>query len=366
MKKFILSLASILLMLLPLYSCSGDDSGTPDTPQQEEPGGSNDDQTGETPDEGEDPDEEEQGKTYPEGVSVTAFTDELGDGEKCSGFIAAVDFSVNENLKFNVGYEGYKMTATEFFNRFDKTAASKGKPCIVINGGYFSGATSVSLAVIGGSVRCHNIMQMNWPNDQDYEQTVYPVRSAFGQMDDGSFEAQWVYCVRPDFKEYYSFPSALGNNEKTRTFMEEAPTTETPGGELWEPVEAIGGGPRLVLDGQNVAEESYWAEVLDSGGTSGLSRQPRTAIGVTGDNVLVMIVCDGRGMNGSAGFTLPELADKFISLGVTDAINLDGGGSSEMVGYDGSILNRPSDTGSSEDIIERDIVTAVVITEMQE
>ena len=78
-----------------------------------------------------------------------------------------------------------------------------------------------------------------------------------------------------------------------------------------------------------------------------------------------MIVCDGRGMNGSSGFTLSELADKFISLGATDAINLDGGGSSEIVGHDGSVLNRPSDTGNNEEIVERDIMTAVIITEMQ-
>ena len=363
MKKVILSHVATLLMLLPLYNCSGDTTDTPDVPQQEEPGSSDDDQTGETPDD--ETEDEDQTKTYPDGVTVSPFADDLGDGDKCSGFIAEVDFASNENLKFNVGYEGYKMTATEFFSRFNRTATSKGKPCIVINGGYFSGATSVSLAVIGSSVRCHNMLSMNWPSDQDAQKTVYPVRSAVGQMDDGSFEAQWVYCVRPDFKEYYSFPSALGNNEKTGTFMESAPTTETPGGQVWKPVEAIGGGPRLVADGQNVAVENYWAEVLDSGGTAGLSRQPRTGIGYTEDGKLIMIVCDGRGMNGSSGFTLSELADKFISLGATDAINLDGGGSSEIVGHDGSVLNRPSDTGNNEEIVERDIMTAVIITEMQ-
>ena len=71
-------------------------------------------------------------------------------------------------------------------------------------------------------------------------------------------------------------------------------------------------------------------------------------------------------MNGSSGFTLSELADKLISLGATDAINLDGGGSSAIVGYDGTVLNRPSDTGNSETIIERPVVTAVIISEMQD
>ena len=73
----------------------------------------------------------------------------------------------------------------------------------------------------------------------------------------------------------------------------------------------------------------------------------RTAVGATADGKLILLVCDGRNMRGSAGFTLAELADKLIELGAVDAVNLDGGGSSTMVGSDGKVLNRPSDTGSA-------------------
>ena len=52
------------------------------------------------------------------------------------------------------------------------------------------------------------------------------------------------------------------------------------------------------------------------------------------------------------------------ALGAVDAVNLDGGGSSTMVGSDGKVLNRPSDTGSAEVIVERKISTAVVISEV--
>ena len=108
---------------------------------------------------------------------------------------------------------------------------------------------------------------------------------------------------------------------------------------------------------------SYWKEVFDGGGIAGTSRQPRTAIGATADGKLILLVCDGRNMRGSAGFTLAELADKLIALGAVDAVNLDGGGSSTMVS-DGKVLNRPSDTGSAEVIVERKISTAVVISEV--
>lgn len=105
--------------------------------------------------------------------------------------------------------------------------------------------------------------------------------------------------------------------------------------------------------------------MLDHGGVSGLSRQPRTAIGATADGKLVVLVCDGRNKRGSKGFTLPELADKLISLGCTEAVNLDGGGSSTFVGREGKVLNMPSDTEGTDPagaaIVERRIPTAVVI-----
>ena len=123
----------------------------------------------------------------------------------------------------------------------------------------------------------------------------------------------------------------------------------------------------LVYEGENVAEENYWKEVFEHGGVSGMSRHPRTALGATADGKLVVLVCDGRGKRGSTGFTLPELADKMISLGCVRAINLDGGGSSTFVGKEGTVLNMPSDTDGTTlegaTIKERSIPTAVVIAE---
>ena len=134
-----------------------------------------------------------------------------------------------------------------------------------------------------------------------------------------------------------------------------------------EPQYAIGAGPMLVYEGENVAEENYWKEVFEHGGVSGMSRHPRTALGATADGKLVVLVCDGRGKRGSTGFTLPELADKMISLGCVRAINLDGGGSSTFVGKEGTVLNMPSDTQGTTlegaTIVQRRIPTAVVIAE---
>jgi exopolysaccharide biosynthesis protein len=52
-------------------------------------------------------------------------------------------------------------------------------------------------------------------------------------------------------------------------------------------------------------------------------------------------VVDGRQKDLSDGLTLNELGQELLKLGVKDAVNLDGGASSEMI-IDGKIVNSPS------------------------
>lgn len=293
---------------------------------------------------------------YPYGVSVSSFSEDFGDGKKCSGYVAEIDFSKNPYLKFNCIAESKKKTPSTMFKEL---SSRKGVPALAVNAGYFAGSTSVSLVYTGGSCQRMAVQKFNWPSDQNFQNLVYPVRSAVGRMKDGSFEIQWAYCTNVSTRDHYAFPSPLGNNEKEKTFMTEAPTPDCEGAFLWEPVDAVGGGPRLVKDGVDVSTESYWGECLDSGGTSGFSRVPRTAAGIKADGTLVLLVCDGRGSNGSAGYTLAELARKLISLGCVHAMNLDGGGSSVMVGAGGEVLNKPSDASG-----ERPVVSSIIISEL--
>lgn len=72
------------------------------------------------------------------------------------------------------------------------------------------------------------------------------------------------------------------------------------------------------------------------------SRAPRTVIGNYKDDQLLVMVINGRNENGSSGATLMELQDKLANLGVVDAYNLDGGGSSSLI-FNGRVVNSPSD-----------------------
>lgn len=106
-----------------------------------------------------------------------------------------------------------------------------------------------------------------------------------------------------------------------------------------EPVrEAVGGYPILLTAG--AVPPTLETEPRES---FGWQRHPRTAMGVADRGRRVwLITVDGRQASYSDGMTLAELASLLQRLGATDALNLDGGGSTTMV-VDGRIVNRPSD-----------------------
>ena len=99
----------------------------------------------------------------------------------------------------------------------------------------------------------------------------------------------------------------------------------------------ISGGPYLVKNG-NVFVDIKEEKLLAIGG-----RNPRTAIGYTSDNNLIIVTADGR-EGSSVGMTLWELGSLMKSLGCVNAINLDGGGSTVMY-VNGQIVNQPPQTG---------------------
>ncbi len=76
--------------------------------------------------------------------------------------------------------------------------------------------------------------------------------------------------------------------------------------------------------------------------------QPRTAVGIDATGrYLTLLVVDGRQKDFSMGMTHTEMAEFMKSLGCTDAVNLDGGGSSILMLAGAKaprkIVNSPSD-----------------------
>lgn len=82
--------------------------------------------------------------------------------------------------------------------------------------------------------------------------------------------------------------------------------------------------------------------VVPRGDTSLFMRHPRTFVGRTDAGQIGIVTIDGRQPT-SVGATLRETAQVALSLGLTNAINLDGGGSTTMV-INGALANSPSGT----------------------
>jgi exopolysaccharide biosynthesis protein len=88
----------------------------------------------------------------------------------------------------------------------------------------------------------------------------------------------------------------------------------------------------------HLGKEQTWPAAR---GTNQPPRHPRTALGFN-SRYLLLVEVDGRQKELSMGMSFAELARLMKSLGCTEAMNLDGGGSSTFW-LDGKVMNSPSD-----------------------
>ncbi len=97
----------------------------------------------------------------------------------------------------------------------------------------------------------------------------------------------------------------------------------------------LGAGPRLI---ENSLVKT--TEVAEGFRPDVVARGPRTAIGLDKGRNWLFLVADGRQV-ASAGLTIPETAQLFRELGAVEALNLDGGSSTQLV-VNGELINSPS------------------------
>ena len=99
-----------------------------------------------------------------------------------------------------------------------------------------------------------------------------------------------------------------------------------------------GSGLMLAWDGKQVDNSSWPAD----------DRHPRTAIGYSKDGFVFLFCVDGRDEGVSEGMTYDDMGSIFEAIGCERAVNLDGGGSTQMLVRNPSssaleIRNKPSD-----------------------
>ena len=271
----------------------------------------------------------------PDGIAVYSSPDQL-QGVNAIAYLAVADLSkATWDVKSidDPKLQGTKdplQTPSEFYS---------GSPApVMVNGGFFyaegNKRYSASIAVSGGRTYGVNI---NYAS-QDWVTMYYPTRGVFYQ-NGATIAAGWTYYANENRHYLYSAPAA---NSWDASPLQIPDANFPVAAENFEAQTAIGGGPVLLKAGK--IYNSYPEELFD--GPNGIlcdSRHPRTAIGVTADNRLMLFVCEGRNMTeGIPGFTTEEVARILKDLGCTEALNLDGGGSSCML-VGGQQTIKPSD-----------------------
>jgi exopolysaccharide biosynthesis protein len=112
-------------------------------------------------------------------------------------------------------------------------------------------------------------------------------------------------------------------------------------------LDIVSGNAKILSDGKVLIPASCSTHMC--------SKNPRTAIGITPNDRVIMFVVDGR-TSVSIGFTLHRLAHWMRWLGAVDAVNLDGGGSATMWINGRGVVNHPTDAAG-----ERPVSNAVVV-----
>ena len=117
-------------------------------------------------------------------------------------------------------------------------------------------------------------------------------------------------------------------------------------------------GPVMLMDGkeQPIPNDAFCKD-----------RHPRTAVGKKPDGTVVLLVVDGR-TEQSAGLSIIELQQLMKWLGCTEAMNLDGGGSTTMFvngqPYQG-VVNHPSDNKRFDATGERPVANVLLLLPQQ-
>jgi exopolysaccharide biosynthesis protein len=91
-----------------------------------------------------------------------------------------------------------------------------------------------------------------------------------------------------------------------------------------------------------------------------LRRHPRSLVGCDAEGNIYMVVVDGRAKGLAEGMSIAELTKLSSWLGLVEAMNLDGGGSSALWSRKYGVLNHPCDNKQFDHEGERKVSSTLV------
>lgn len=273
----------------------------------------------------------------PKGVHVYR-TQALLDGKPNIAYYLVADLK-ERSLQFTteVG-NGKRYTPSQFYEQ-------ENHPLVVMNCTFFEFVhnTNLNILIQHGEIKAQqsNVVAGRGKDTFTYRHVI---GSAIGISKKRKADVAWVYTdsvlpvayavqspVKPfkDSVAYYhlsDMQSVLKKNTGERL-------------KKWKMQTATGGGPVLLQNGEIQISNN---EELKFAGKAIEDKHPRTAMGYTADNKLVLLVIEGRFPGKAEGATLTQEAQILKDLGCKEALNLDGGGSSCLL-INGKQTITPSD-----------------------
>jgi len=262
---------------------------------------------------------------------------ELLDGKPNIMYYAIVDVS-DRSLRFTTDTAcKRRLTPTRFYEK-------NNGPLLVVNCSFFSFATDQNLNAVvrNGKILSYN-KQTQEGRGKDTLTYSHSFLGALGITKKRKIDIAWTFTDSSKRKIYASQYPVHVLKDSVEGISLKYINKRVPHSakfSRWNMQTVIGGGPVLIQDHEikisNNEERKFAGKAVNN-------PEPRTAIGYTKDNKLVILVCEGRSRE-AAGLSLPQLAKILKDIGCVEALNLDGGGSTCML-INGRETNKPSGKG---------------------
>jgi len=271
----------------------------------------------------------------PASMHVYKSTDSL-DGKPNVMYYAVADLK-DKSVEFTTDTTfKRRLTPSQFYQKDNH-------PLLIVNCSFFSFATDQNLNVVIKDGKLVGYNEETIPaKGKDSLTYFHSFFGAFGISKHRKANVAWIYTDSSKNIPLASQTPVHFYRDSVNhiSFNEVKNKTNNAHFSKWKMKTAIGGGPVLLQNGEIKISNN---EERKFGGKAVNNLEPRTSIGYTKDEKIIIFVCEGRSEN-AAGLSLVQLAKIFKDLNCVEALNLDGGGSSCML-INGKETNRPSSKG---------------------
>ena len=205
----------------------------------------------------------------------------------------------------------------------------------MVNRTFFDFATNRNLNAVvkEGKLVSYNVHSIPLKG-KDTLQYLHVFRSAIGISKKRKMDVAWLFTDSSKKLAYGSQLPIVRSTDSASSI-----TKRIKNFPKWKMQTAIGGGPVLIQNGKryitNYDEGMFTGKAIDD-------KHPRTSMGYTKDNKLIILAVQGRFTAIAEGASLNHLAQILLELGCIEALNLDGGGSSCLL-VNGKETIKPSD-----------------------